>query len=488
MLSHLLGMGGKKIQNFSLIAISFTVLTLALFTFTISASASTTLVVDADGFATTTDCDDAVTSTVYTTIQSAVTAASSGDTIIVCDGTYGKVNIPTGKVGLTLMSASNPIIECGASTGGASVGNGITIGSNGVTVQGFEIRFCDNGIRLTSIADTLIRKNDIHDNKNPSTGFQGVGILFSGDSDRNTVSKNKIFDNDRQGIFLGGSCNLSAIINSEQNVIRDNKISDNGKDLLAGDPANTRGPDASQYGIQLCEADNNVIINNKVTGHNEWSFGIGIYLFNSNNNLVAQNDLKDNRQGIVMFGEATNNVIIKNKIKDGVAPTCALPTCFPDIPDQPATGIRIFDTVSSGNTIAKNDIKDNAGWGVDVRDGTTVVENKAKANGLGGYVIKGIANTIAENKAEMNPVVGFKAMPTSSLNLFANNKATQNTGNGFDATGSATNVFVDNKSDKNTGFGFSDAMGTTNTYTANECKANTAGGSSVPGAWCTPQS
>ena len=455
-------MRGKKILNFSIIAISFTVLTLALFTFVIPVSAQSTLIVDDDGV----ECP----SPDHSTIQAAVNAASGVDTIIVCDGTYGKVNIPSGKDGLTLKSASKPVIDCGASTGGASVGNGITIGSNGVTVQGFEIRFCDNGIQGTSISNTLIKKNDIHDNKNPSGGFQGVGIAFNGDSDGNTVNKNKIFDNDRQGIFLGGSCTGLAT-NSENNVISDNKISDNGQDLLAGPaPGSGRGPDPSQYGIQLCEADNNVIIDNKVTGHNEWSFGIGIYLFDSNNNLVAQNDLKDNRQGVVLFGASTNNDIIKNKIKNGVAPTCAIGTgCNPVTTNKPATGIRIFDSASSGNTIANNDIKDNAGWGVDVIGGNTVEDNKAKGNGLGGYVIKGSANTISENEAKDNLVVGFKATSTSSGNNFVDNSAKANTGFGYD--------------DDSTGSG---TLGTDNTYNNNECKDNTSGGSSPTGL-CSPQ-
>ena len=465
----MLGMRGKKILNFSIIAISFTVLMFAFVAVAPALAAHTppgTIFVDDD------NCPNTGTGTSgdpFCDIQDAVDHASAGDTIEVDDGTYGKVNIPTGKVGLTLKSASDPVIDCSATTGGASVGNGITIGSNGVTVQGFEIRFCDNGIRLTSIADTLIRNNDIHDNKNPSGGFQGVGILFSGDSDRNTVSKNKIFDNDRQGIFLGGSCNPSAI-NSEQNVIRDNKISDNGQDLLA-DPAG-RGPDASQYGIQLCEADNNVIIDNKITGHNEWSFGIGIYLFDSKNNLVAQNELENNRQGIVMFGSfgtegfegATNNVIIKNKIKDGVDPDCALPTCNPVTSNKPATGIRIFDPASSGNTIAKNDIKNNAGWGVDVIDGNIVADNKAKDNGLGGYVIKGSGNTITENDAKNNTGDGFKATSASSGNNFVGNNAKANTGFGFN----------------------DDSAGPANTYNINKCNGNTAGGSDPTGL-CSPQ-
>ena len=460
----MMGMRGKKILNFSIISISFTVLILAFVAVAPAMALPTTLVVDDDGMATTTDCG-ADTVADSTTIQGAVTAASSGDTIIVCEGTYGKVDIPSGKDGLTLKSASNPVIDCAGSTGGTSVGNGITIGSDGVTVQGFEIRFCDNGIQGTSISDTLIKRNEIHDNKNPSIGFQGVGIAFNGDSDRNTVNENKIFDNDRQGIFLGGSC-TGLDTDSEHNVISDNDISDNGQDLLA------TLPDPSQYGIQLCEADNNVIVNNAISGHNEWDFAIGIYLFDSKNNLVAQNELENNRQGVVMFGSfgsgpfegAMHNVIIKNQIEKGVAPICALPTCSSVGSNFPATGIRIFDSASSDNIIAKNEIKENAGWGVDVVELNTIADNIAEKNGLGGYVIKGSGNTITENDAK------------------------DNTGNGFMATSTSSgNNFVANNAEGNTGFGFLDlSAGPANTYNINECDGNTAGGSS-PSGLCSPQ-
>jgi len=83
-------MRGKKILNFSIIAISFTVLMLVLSTGAIPVSASSTLVVDDDGMAVAGDCDS-TTAADSSTIQGAVDAAIAGDTIIVCDGTVRMV-------------------------------------------------------------------------------------------------------------------------------------------------------------------------------------------------------------------------------------------------------------------------------------------------------------------------------------------------------------------------------------------------------------
>ena len=398
-------MRGKKILNFSLIAISFTVLMFAFVAVTPALAAHTspgTIFVD-DG----NSCPGTGTSVdPFCNIQLAVDHASAGDTIEVDDGTYGGVTIPSGKDGLTLKAGSKPIIDCGGTTGGASVGNGITIASNGVTIKGFEITKCDNGIQGTSISSTVIRINNIHDNKNPSTGFGGVGIAFNGNSDSNTVEHNQIRQNDRQGIFLGGSCTPPEPADSEFNVISHNFIIDNGQDLA------TTLPDASQYGIQLCAADDNVISHNTIKEHNTWGFGIGIYLFDSNDNKVSRNNLNTNRQGIVLFGVSTGNMIENNIVNNGIAPSFTF--------NFPATGIRVFDSTSTGNTFINNLVKNNADD-------------------------------------------GFKLV-------------------------SSSNTLTKNKSQNNGGFGFSDVGGTSNMYTDNRCKGNTLGGSSVAGAWCTPQS
>ena len=366
---------------------------LVLSTGAIPVSASSTLVVDDDGMAVAGDCDS-TTAADSSTIQGAVDAAIAGDTIIVCDGTYGKVNIPSGKDGLTIEASSKPIIDCAGTTGGASVGNGVTIASNGVSIRDLEIRFCDNGIQGTSISNTVIRNNNIHDNKNPVGGFGGVGIAFNGDSDSNTVRNNQIRQNDRQGIFLGGSCTPPEATSSDLNVISNNVIVDNGQDLA------TALPDASQYGIQLCAADNNVISHNTIKEHNTWGFGIGIYLFDSNDNVVSHNNLNKNRQGIVLFGVSTGNLIEQNNVANGIAPAFTF--------NFPATGIRVFDSASSGNTFINNLVKNNADDGFKlVSSSNTLTKNKSQNNGGFGFSdVGGTGNVYISNRCNGNTAGG----------------------------------------------------------------------------------
>src|SRR5687767_1928341 len=69
----------KKLVLFSLLVFLFALIA-------VPAAAQTTLVVDGDGQGTAADCDAA--DAAHTTIQSAVDAAVSDDTVFVCPGTY----------------------------------------------------------------------------------------------------------------------------------------------------------------------------------------------------------------------------------------------------------------------------------------------------------------------------------------------------------------------------------------------------------------
>jgi parallel beta-helix repeat protein len=258
----------------------------------------------------------------FAKIQDAINAVTSGGRIIVYEGTYYE-NIVINKP-LTLTSASLPIIDGGAA------GDCITVSTNNVVINGFEIRNGYNGITGETDASTF-SNNVIHDNLN-ILGYAGVGVLLWGDNDNNLITGNEIYNNDRQGIFIGYSDTTKI---STKNVISHNIVYNNGLYRYAN------GPDASAYGVQLWCADNNVIEYNEIYNHDDWfpyggtfDFAQGIYLCASFNNILRGNSLHDNNYGVGVWA-AGRTPVGSNQIN------------YNNIAGNTGFGIRTFDTVAT---------------------------------------------------------------------------------------------------------------------------------------------
>lgn len=254
----------------------------------------------------------------FALIQDAINAANPGTLIWVYDGIYNE-NLVIGKT-LTVQSASHPIIDGGAA------GDCISVTANNVVVNGFEIRNGYNGI-IGQTSGSTFSNNVIHDNLN-IPGSAGVGILLWGDNDNNIIAHNEIYDNDRQGIFVGYYDTTKI---STGNIITDNTIYNNG---LYRNPL--LGPDASEYGIQLWTADSNIIENNEIYNHDDWfpygttfDFAQGIYLCDSNNNLITGNNLHGNNYGVGLWHPT--RAVVTNYIN------------YNDIWANTGYGVRTFD-------------------------------------------------------------------------------------------------------------------------------------------------
>lgn len=243
-----------------------------------------------------------------TPIQDAINNASDGDMVIVYDGIYHETVVIDKSI--TLKANSTPIIDC------QQAGPCITINANNVVIEGFEILNGTYGIigSPNGVDNVVINNNIIHDNVN-TTGYDGIGIMFwtntdGVDFDNISITNNQIYNNGRQGIFLGSMAGSPAI--SEWGNISGNVIYNNGNHPTPID----------QYGIHLSYADNFIIANNEIYGHDDWSFANGIYLMASYNNVVRYNDIHDNKYGISQWSwtrsYAGSNDINYNNIYNNV--------------------------------------------------------------------------------------------------------------------------------------------------------------------------
>ncbi len=152
------------------------------------------------------------------------------------------------------------------------IGNNVTRSySSGITVQGSYCRITDNSgsgpIRLNGSFSEVARNAP-------------YGIYIEG-------SFNVIRDNVCQGIAFG---------NSKNNIISGNNVTTNSR---------------SYCGISFSNSHNNLFYRNRVAG-----FGYGVELWLSSNNIIMANAIIDCDVGSFALGEAFNNRIYLNLVKN----------------------------------------------------------------------------------------------------------------------------------------------------------------------------
>jgi len=342
-------------------------------------------------------------SAAYSTVQSAVDAASTGSTVVVCRGTYTEdviVSTPltvTGKPGAVIHGSSTANGECQqlgpSGPGSAPCLAGITIKSSHVTVQGLTVTGAiGEGILATgslaggSISDVLIQNNHVVGNNTggipPSTtspypqcaavgqvpGDCGEGIHLMGVAG-SSVSHNFVSGNE------GGVLLTDEFGPTHGNVVDHNTITKNLFDCGVTAPGhnpnalNSSGtPEPSKAGVY-----ENVIEHNKITDNGLKGEGAGVLFANASagtasyDNLVRFNNISGNElSGVTMhahtlapgqFEDLSGNRIVHNTIGENNTGGDPLDGTASD---PSTTGILVFSgTVPVKVTIAHNRIRDD---------------------------------------------------------------------------------------------------------------------------------
>jgi len=301
----------------------------------------------------------------YTTIQSAIDAASDGDTVFVYGGTYVenvKVNKTINLIGedkeLTVIDSYGGIV--------------LELSANGAAIAGFTIRNggYTKGLFVNS-DNNIITGNNIVDN-----GW--IGIFVTGSS--HTISENTIDNNYHYGMWLDYS--------SDSNSIYDNTISDNKKGIgVTGSNNNIIYGNIiennREEGIYMSSgSSNNIITENTVKNNGPSS---GIYMIGGSNNVISSNDISDNKRGFYLHS-TSNNIFSKNTItNNGIE------------------GMHLW--CSSGNNITENNIASHLSDGIILRSSSenTVTGNAIANNDDYGIVL--VFNLSFDNKIYHNDFI-----------------------------------------------------------------------------------
>jgi len=279
----------------------------------------------------------------YLTIQSAVNAASPGDTIIVRDGLY-KEHVIVNKQ-LTIKSERG-YANCVVNGEGSDV---FALYADGIRIEGFTITRGRHGIFINS------NNNSISNNNISSNNEDGIYIPSS----NNNIISNNIISNNDDGIYLWYSNN---------NCISDNIISNNNN------------------GTYIYHSNNNSISNNNILNNYQYRYGIyaGIYLEYSDRTSISNNNISDNGYGIFLrcSNKTTilNNNIISNNL--GISLWCSNKTSI------------------SYNSISNNNYGIGIGlwWGIlGYSNENSISYNNISSNYYGGVFILGSNNIISNN-------------------------------------------------------------------------------------------
>lgn len=288
-----------------------------------------TYIVDDSGFAN------------YATIQEAVIAASDGDTIYLKPGVYKEEVVLNKSLTLLPLNGENdPIIV----DGGGDLETGITIASDGCSLQGLTVRdYLGPAIYVQSNGN-LINENTI-EKANP-------GLLARSSSD-NTIAGNMIKDS--QGaiaIWENSSnnqiennriegCNLSILVSkASQNIISANMISDanwgiwlidaedcqiEDDDIEAGyfgilvQNSSSLGIDSNRVSLKTASSPTTngiVLVNSSVIeliGNEVVGGDLGIGLSNSTDSSIRNNSITGSTSGLVVK-DSERDFLTENRI------------------------------------------------------------------------------------------------------------------------------------------------------------------------------
>ena len=250
----------------------------------------------------------------YPTIQAAINAAGTRDTVCVKDGKYPESLTLNRSVSLVGENVQNAVI-CGG--GQALVGIHVTPGGN-ITIEDFTVTCFSNGVELVdsfnnslsqnyiegnemglkiiNSTDTVLRNNSMYGNYFYNFGVSQETSLASLAQDidtSNTVNGKPIYYwTAKHNISVPNDAGYVALLNCSNVTVSNLILSDN------------------EYGVSIANSDNCTLTNDTITTH-ETGFDAGVYLLDSDNTTVSNSYISHTE---TVFVESSNYTLIANNV------------------------------------------------------------------------------------------------------------------------------------------------------------------------------
>jgi parallel beta-helix repeat protein len=419
----------------------------------------------------------------FTTIQAAVNAAHSGDTIKVEPGIYQEqVTISKNNISLLALgdgdSAGDAVtIQAPANGSGALVdisGHDVTL--KGFTVDGLSRITISYGVYLHNGGSGTIADNDIVHLRGPSTAQLGYGI-FADTAGEVEIEGNTIKDYNKGGILVKGGARVEIEDNVVVGIGSTSAIAQNG--IQIGDfPANSSDP---YNALQVTRAE---VEHNFVTGNIYANSAIdgfesgGILIVNQVANVEVEHNRVTGNQDGIFLSDVSGLRIEHNDVSHNTADGILM---LGDRVGDPRTGT----SLTVGNRVEHNDASHNGRSGIDLFDvdHNSFAHNKVVGNALDGFTVtESDDNELSHNLSAHNTNDGIALFWSRSNNLDHNDAV----GNGQDGIallpesgtpGSNDNVLDHNDADCNGRDGIRVEDSQNNTLTKNDTGGN--GGTNI---------
>jgi hypothetical protein len=326
----------------------------------------------------------------FTTIQSAITASSPGDTIRVCAGTYNEV-VTVNKANLRLVGpAIAPLATSCRNAGAPNPSRQAIIQSTGGSGT---VRLQENGIRFSGFT---VRNNTA-----------SYGIVTSATHSGHQIRQNLIQDNVLGIYFNANGTRLSEV---EQNCIRRNNAPGSASGNGIYSDAGLKNADIERNtfsgnqnsGVLLDAAAAGGVANVRVNTNTSLEDRAFAFIFKSTNVAVRSNNIRDNvdAPGIFLGDSNTNVQIVSNVIQRGflgvranafgLSPNVNVTISNNIISNSESStvghGISVAPNSLTNSDISRNLVTGNAGDGIRIdaggNGGNRLVANIALGNGM----------------------------------------------------------------------------------------------------------